>query len=66
MWHWVYAPAVKFPPRPIFTRNPRIYERTLEKREQSRAKPNPQAAALLPLFRKFPDTLISMCPPGRI
>jgi len=34
----------------------RINERTLEKWEQGRAKPNPQAA-LVPLVRRYPDTL---------
>jgi putative transcriptional regulator len=45
------------PSGPIVTRNPRINERTLEKWEQGRSKPNPQAAALVLLVRKFPDTL---------
>jgi putative transcriptional regulator len=31
--------------------------RTLEKWEQGRAKPNDQAAALILLVRKYPDTL---------
>jgi putative transcriptional regulator len=35
----------------------RINERTLEKWEQGRAKPNPQAAALVLLVRRYPDTL---------
>ena len=35
----------------------RIKERTLEKWEQARAKPNPQAAALVLLVRRYPDTL---------
>lgn len=43
--------------RAVFARKLRINERTLEKWEQGRAKPNPQAAALLLLVRKFPDTL---------
>ena len=43
--------------RAVFARRLRINERTLEKWEQGRAKPNPQAAALLLLVRKFPDTL---------
>jgi len=34
----------------------RINERTLEKWEQGRAKPNPQAALVL-LVRRYPDTL---------
>jgi putative transcriptional regulator len=40
-----------------FARKLRINERTLEKWEQGRAKPNPQAAALLLLVRRYPDTL---------
>jgi putative transcriptional regulator len=43
--------------RAVFARKLRINERTLEKWEQGRGKPNPQAAALLLLVRKFPDTL---------
>lgn len=43
--------------RAIFARKLRINERTLEKWEQGRAKPNPQAAALVLLVRKYPDTL---------
>jgi DNA-binding transcriptional regulator YiaG len=35
----------------------RVNERTREKWEQGRAKPNPQAAALVPLVRRYPDTL---------
>jgi len=35
----------------------RINVRTLEKWEQGRAKPNPQAAALVLLVRNYPDTL---------
>jgi len=35
----------------------RIHVRTLEKWEQGRAKPNPQAATLELLVRKYPDTL---------
>jgi len=35
----------------------RINEKTLEKWEQGRAKPNPQAAALVLLVRRYPDTL---------
>ena len=42
--------------RAVFARRLRINERTLEKWEQGRAKPNPQAAALVLLVRKFPDT----------
>ena len=43
--------------RAVFARRLRINERTLEKWEQGRAKPNPQAAALVLLVRKDPDTL---------
>jgi putative transcriptional regulator len=43
--------------RAVFARKLRINERTLEKWEQGRAKPNPQAAALELLVRKYPDTL---------
>lgn len=43
--------------RAVFARRLRINERTLEKWEQGRAKPNPQAAALVLLVRRFPDTL---------
>ena len=43
--------------RAVFARRLRISPRTLEKWEQGRAKPNPQAAALVLLVRKYPDTL---------
>jgi putative transcriptional regulator len=43
--------------RAVFARRLRINERTLEKWEQGRAKPNPQATALLLLVRQYPDTL---------
>ena len=43
--------------RAVFARRLRINERTLEKWEQGRAKPNPQAAALVLLVRQYPDTL---------
>src|ERR1700721_1556952 len=43
--------------RTVFARRLRITERTLEKWEQGRAKPNPQAAALVLLVRGYPDTL---------
>jgi putative transcriptional regulator len=43
--------------RAVFARKLCINERTLEKWEQGRAKPNPQAAALVLLVRKYPDTL---------
>jgi len=43
--------------RAVFARKLRINERTLEKWEQGRAKPTPQAASLVLLVRKYPDTL---------
>ncbi|HEX9759758.1 MAG TPA: helix-turn-helix domain-containing protein [Candidatus Acidoferrales bacterium] len=43
--------------RAVFARKLRINVRTLEKWEQGRSKPNPQAAALVLLVRTFPDTL---------
>jgi putative transcriptional regulator len=43
--------------RAVFARKLRITDRTLEEWEQGRAKPNPQAAALVLLVRKYPDTL---------
>ncbi len=43
--------------RAVFARKLRTNERTLEKWEQGRAKPNPQAAALLLLVRRYPDTI---------
>ena len=43
--------------RAVFARKLRINERTLEKWKQGRAKPNPQAAALVLLVRRYPDTL---------
>ena len=43
--------------RAVFARKLRINERTLEKWEQGRAKPNPQAVALVLLVRNYPDML---------
>jgi len=43
--------------RAVFARKLRTNERTLEKWEQGRAKPNSQAAALLLLVRRYPDTI---------
>lgn len=43
--------------RAVFARKLHINERTLEKWEQGRTKPNPQAAALVLLVRRYPDTL---------
>lgn len=43
--------------RRVFARHLHINERTLEKWEQGRAKPNPQAVTLLLLVKNYPDTL---------
>jgi putative transcriptional regulator len=43
--------------RGVFARQLCINERTLEKWEQGLGKPNKQAAALILLARKYPDTL---------
>lgn len=43
--------------RAVFARRLRISTRTLENWEQGRAKPNAQAAALILMVRKYPDTL---------
>jgi putative transcriptional regulator len=43
--------------RAVFARKLHINERTLEKWEQGRVKPNPQAATLVLLVRKYPDTV---------
>ncbi len=43
--------------RSVFARKLRINERTLEKWEQGRAKPNNQAAALILMAKKHPETL---------
>ena len=43
--------------RAVFARKLHINERTLEKWEQGRAKPNLQAAALILLARDYPDTM---------
>ena len=43
--------------RAVFARKLHINERTLEKWEQGRGRPNQQAAALVLLVRRFPDTL---------
>jgi len=42
--------------RVVFARKVRINPKTLEKWEQGRAKLNPQAAALVLLVRRYPDT----------
>lgn len=43
--------------RPVFAFNLGVNPRTLERWEQGRSKPNDQAAALIWLVRKYPDTL---------
>jgi putative transcriptional regulator len=46
--------------RAVFARRLRVSTRTLENWEQGRAKPNAQAAALILMVRKYPDTLIRL------
>jgi putative transcriptional regulator len=41
--------------RAVFARRLRVNERTLEKWEEGRAKPNPRAVAVLLLVRSYPD-----------
>ncbi|MEE2731087.1 MAG: helix-turn-helix domain-containing protein [Pseudomonadota bacterium] len=41
----------------VFARYLRINKRTLENWEQGRAKPNAQAALLIRMVEKFPDTI---------
>ncbi len=43
--------------RSVFARRLRVAQRTLEKWEQGRSKPNDQATALILMVRKYPDTL---------
>ncbi|WP_281661984.1 helix-turn-helix domain-containing protein [Microvirgula aerodenitrificans] len=43
--------------RPVFARYLRTNERTLENWEQGRAKPNAQAATLIRLVERYPDTM---------
>lgn len=43
--------------RAVFARRLRVSPRTLENWEQGRARPNAQAAALILMVRKYPDTL---------
>jgi putative transcriptional regulator len=43
--------------RPVFAHELHVSPRTLEKWEQGRTKPNDQAATLILMVRKFPDTL---------
>lgn len=46
--------------RPVFARMLHTNIRTLEKWEQGRAKPNAQAATLVLLVSRFPDTLAKL------
>jgi putative transcriptional regulator len=43
--------------RAVFARRLRVSTRTLENWEQGRARPNAQAAALILMVRRYPDTL---------
>lgn len=43
--------------RSVFARGLRVSSRTLENWEQGWAKPNAQAAALILMVRRYPDTL---------
>jgi putative transcriptional regulator len=43
--------------RAVFARCLRVSVRTLENWEQGRSQPNAQAAALILMVRKYPDTL---------
>lgn len=43
--------------RPVLARYLRTNQRTLENWEQGRAKPNAQAALLIRLVEKYPDTM---------
>jgi putative transcriptional regulator len=43
--------------RKVFARAVFIPERTLEKWEQGRSKPNPEAVALVALVRHYPETM---------
>lgn len=42
--------------RAVFARHLRVSARTLENWEQGRARPNAQAATLILMVRKYPDT----------
>jgi putative transcriptional regulator len=46
--------------RAVFVRHLRTNERTLENREQGRSKPNAQAALMIKLVERFPETLRSL------
>ena len=43
--------------RAVFARHLRTNERTLENWEQGRSKPNAQAALVIKLVERFPETL---------
>jgi putative transcriptional regulator len=43
--------------RPVFAHELHVSPRTMEKWEQGLTKPNDQAATLIMMVRKFPDTL---------
>lgn len=43
--------------RSVFARRLRVSQRTLEKWEQGRSRPNDQATALILMVRKYPDTI---------
>lgn len=51
--------------RGVFARQLRVNARTLERWEQGRSKPNDQAAALILLVRRYPDTLERLQAIGR-
>ena len=46
--------------RAVFARGLRVSTRTLESWEQGRARPNAQAAALILMVRRYPDTLLKL------
>lgn len=46
--------------RPVFAHELHVSPRTLEKWEQGLTKPNEQAATLIMMVRKFPDTLLRL------
>jgi putative transcriptional regulator len=46
--------------RAVFARGLRVSTRTLENWEQGRARPNAQAAALILMVRRYPDTLVKL------
>ena len=52
--------------RAVFARRLRVSTRTLENWEQGRARPNAQAAALILMVRKFPDTLDKLRELGQV